>query len=284
LAFRSTLLACVRLKRSAWTHSRLNKNTPQPGRLQDRCALVTGAGRGLGVHIARALASEGANVIIHFHTSSDGARAVAEEVRAMGRDAAIVQADVTSWEQVRRLADEAFAAFGRLDVLVNNVGDVAPDQMSWRDLTEPVLDRVLAVDIKGTLLVTHEVGQRMVAAGGGAIVNVSSNVVVTGSARAPQYAASKYGVLGITKSYAHAFAPSVRVNALGPGFIEVESTLTRRDWTPERRQSIVDRTPLNRIARPEQVTGVVVFLASDDSQHMTGSFLVCDGGFSMVGA
>ena len=253
-------------------------------RLQNRCALVTGAGRGLGAHIARALAGEGANVIVHFHASADGAKAVADDVRALGREAAIIQADITSWEQVRRLADEAFAAFGRLDVLVNNVGDVAPEQMSWRDLTEPVLDRVLAVDIKGTLLVTHEVGQRMVAAGGGAIVNVSSNVVVTGSARAPQYAASKYGVLGITKSYAHAFAPSVRVNALGPGFIEVESTLTRRDWTPERRQSIVDRTPLNRIARPEQVTGVVVFLASDDSQHMTGSFLVCDGGFSMVGA
>ena len=103
-----------------------------------------------------------------------------------------------------------------MNILVNNVGDVAPEQGSWRELREDLVDRVIAVDIKGTLYMCHELGQRMVDHGGGVIVNVCSNVVVTGSPRAPQYAASKYGVLGVTKSYAGAFAPTVRVNALGP--------------------------------------------------------------------
>jgi 3-oxoacyl-[acyl-carrier protein] reductase len=140
------------------------------------------------------------------------------------------------------------------------------------------------VDVKGTMLVTHEVGRRMVEHGGGAIVNVCSNVVVTGSPRAPQYAASKYGVLGLTKSYAGVFAPTVRVNALGPGFIETESTVTREDWQSGRREEILARTPLGRIPGPDDLVGVVVFLASDDSGHMTGNFVLCDGGFCMVGA
>ena len=191
---------------------------------------------------------------------------------------------MTRWPDVRRLAEEVFATVPRLDILVNNVGDVAAEQMSWRDVTEELIDRVLAVDVKGTMLVTHEVGRRMLERGGGTIVNVCSNVVVTGSPRAPQYAASKYGVLGLTKSYAGAFAPSVRVNALGPGFIETESTVTREDWRSGRREDVLSKTPLGRIPGPDELVGVVVFLASDDSSHMTGNFVLCDGGFSMVGA
>jgi 3-oxoacyl-[acyl-carrier protein] reductase len=253
-------------------------------RLADRWALVTGAGRGFGRSIALGLAREGANVALHYNTSEQGAEAAADEVRALGREAFTVQADLRSWPEIRRLAEQVFERVPRLDVLVNNVGDVAADQMSWRDVTEELIDRVLAVDVKGTMLVTHEVGSRMLLQGGGAIVNVCSNVVVTGSPRAPQYAASKYGVLGLTKSYAGAFAPTVRVNALGPGFIETESTVTREDWRSGRREEILARTPLGRIPGPDDLVGVVVFLASDDSGHMTGNFVLCDGGFSMVGA
>jgi 3-oxoacyl-[acyl-carrier protein] reductase len=254
-------------------------------RLEGRNALVTGAGRGFGRAIAPALAREGANVAVHYGTSRDGAREAVAEVRDLGRDAFAAQADLRSRDDIRRLAEEVFERFGRLDVLVNNVGDVAPEQMSWRDVSEELVDRVLAVDVKGTLFVTHEVGSRMLEQErGGAIVNVCSNVVVTGSPRAPQYAASKYGVLGLTKSYAHAFAPHVRVNALGPGFMETESTITREDWRSGRREAILAQTPLGRIPKPEELVGVVVFLASDDSAHMTGNFVLCDGGFSMVGA
>jgi 3-oxoacyl-[acyl-carrier protein] reductase len=250
------------------------------GRLDGKWALITGAGRGFGQNIARRFAAEGARVVIHYNQSAGPAEALAEELGGFA-----VQADVTKWEDVKRLADEVTERTGGLDILVNNVGDVAPEQASWRELREDLVDRVIAVDVKGTLFMCHELGQRMLDSGrGGVIVNVCSNVVVTGSARAPQYAASKYGVLGVTKSYAAAFAPSVRVNALGPGFIAVESTLGRRDWTDERAQEIVDRTPLGRIADPDDLTGIVVFLASDDSVHMTGGFVLCDGGFSMVGA
>ena len=253
-------------------------------RLEGRIALVTGAGRGFGREIALGLAREGADVCVHYNTSRDGAESTAEAVRALGREGSTVQADLQHWSEISQMADEVFARCGRVDILVNNVGDVAPEQMSWRDITEPVIDRVLAVDIKGTMLVTHEVGRRMLDQRSGSIVNICSNVVVTGSARAPQYAASKYGVVGLTKSYAAAFAPHVRVNALGPGYIETEATLSREDWRSGRREWVLDRTPLQRIPAPEELVGGVVFLATEDAAFMTGNLLLCDGGFSMVGA
>jgi 3-oxoacyl-[acyl-carrier protein] reductase len=253
-------------------------------RLEGQVALVTGAGRGLGSALALGMAREGADVAIHFNRSRQGAERVAEEVTAMGRRAIPVQADITRLAEVRRLAAEASAGLGEVDVLVNNVGDVAPEQQSWRELDEALIDRVIATDIKGTMFVTHAIGSRMLERGAGAIVNVCSNVVVTGSPRAPQYAASKYGVIGLTKSYAAAFAPAVRVNAIGPGFIETETTLERDDWRSGRREEVLARTPLRRIPAPEDIVGPVVFLASEDSAHLTGAFVVYDGGFSMLGA
>jgi len=254
-------------------------------RLEGRNALVTGAGRGFGRAIALGLAREGADVAVHYATSREGAEEVVAEIRGLGREAFTVQADLRSWDEIRRMAAEVFERFGRVDVLVNNAGDVAPEQMSWREITEPLIDRVLAVDVKGTMLTTHEVGSRMLEqASGGAIVNVCSNVVVTGSPRAPQYAASKYGVLGLTKSYAHAFAPHVRVNALGAGFMETESTVEREDWRSGRREAVLAQTPLGRIPKPEELVGAIIFLASDGSANMTGNFVLCDGGFGMVGA
>jgi NAD(P)-dependent dehydrogenase (short-subunit alcohol dehydrogenase family) len=195
-----------------------------------------------------------------------------------------VQADISEHDQIRRMADEVWAHFGRVDVAVNNVGDVARDQMSWRDITEESIDHVLAVDIKGTLLCTHEFGDRMLAQGGGAIVNIGSTVVARGSARAPQYAAAKYGIIGLTKSYARAFAPTVRVNVFAPGFIETEATLGREDWKSGRGEQLRNDTPMGRIPRPEELAGTALFLASEDANHMTGSFMVADGGYNMIGA
>ena len=167
-----------------------------PQRFTGKTVLVTGAGTGFGAEIAVRAAQEGARVVVHYNRSREGAEETAKRIEQAGSEAALVQADITSWDEIRALADTAFGAFGGLDVAVNNVGDVARDQMSWRDITEESIDHVLAVDVKGTLLCTQEFGSRMVEAGGGCVINIGSTVIVRGSPRAPQYAAAKYGILG----------------------------------------------------------------------------------------
>lgn len=258
---------------------------PFPRRFEGRSVLVTGAGTGFGAEIAVRAAQEGARVVgIHYRSSRAGADATAERVIAAGAQAVLFQADIAIWSQVAAMAEQAFAQLGQLDVLINNVGDVARDQMSWRDITEESVDHVLAVDIKGTMACVHEFGGRMLDQGHGSIVNIGSTVIVRGSARAPQYAAAKYGLLGLTKSYAHAFAPTVRVNVFAPGFIETEATLGREDWKNGRGDQLRSLTPMGRIPGPAELAGTALFLATDDAAHMTGGFMVADGGYNMVGA
>lgn len=253
-------------------------------RLVGRSVLVTGAGTGFGAALAVRAAREGASVGVHYNSSKAGAEETAGRVRELGADAFVLQADISDWEAVKRLADEVFERVGNLDVLVNNVGDVATEQMSWRDVTQELIDRVVDVDVKGTLYMHHEFGPRMIERGGGAIVNIGSTVVVRGSPRAPQYAAGKYAVLGLTKSYAAAFAPTVRVNAFAPGFMETGATLRREDWLGGRREKLIEATPAGRIPPPDELAGAALFLATEDAAHMTGGFIIADGGYSMVGA
>ena len=247
-------------------------------------ALVTGAGRGFGSLIALALAKEGANVVVAYNSSKEGAEKISNQIKQMGRKSSIAKVDITKWDEVKSMSEKVWKEFGPIDLLVNNSGDVSNKQMSWREITEEAIDQTLAVDIKGTLFMLHEVGSRMLERKSGTIVNVASNVIVTGSPRAPQYAASKYGVIGLTKSYALAFAPWIRVNAACPGYMDTEATTSRKDWTPQRRKWIVDHTALKRIGKPEDIVPLVLFLASDDSIHMTGNIVIADGGFSMPGA
>lgn len=253
-------------------------------RFPGRSVLVTGAGTGFGAEIAVRAAQEGARVGVHYRSSEVGAEQTAARIRSLGGEAVVVQGDISSWDDIRRIADVIFDVFGGLDVLVNNVGDVAREQMSWRDITEESIDHVLDVDVKGTMLCTHEFGGRMLDQGHGSIVNIGSTVIVRGSARAPQYAAAKYGILGLTKSYAHAFAPTVRVNVFAPGFIETTATLERSDWKAGRGDQLRSLTPMGRIPGPAELAGTALFLASDDASHITGGYLVADGGYNMVGA
>ena len=254
------------------------------GRFQNKVVFVTGSGRGFGAVLANAFAKEGADIVVHYNSSGAGAETVAKAVRAMGRKALVVQGDIAKLADVQRMTAQAFTEFGRVDVLVNIVGDMAIDQKSWRELDEKVIDHTLAVDIKGTMFMTHEVGSRMMDGSGGSIVNIGSQVVIAGSPRAPQYAAAKYGVIGITKSYARALAPTVRVNTLGAAFMETEALKNRDDWKNGRREEVLRQTPLGRIAAPEDMVGPVLFLAGEESRHMTGQFLLCNGGLAMVGA
>ncbi|GAA0920775.1 SDR family NAD(P)-dependent oxidoreductase [Virgisporangium aurantiacum] len=258
---------------------------PIPRRFEGRTVVVTGSGTGFGAEIAVRAAEEGARAVgVHYRSSKEGAQRTAERVRAAGAEAVLLQADIVEWAQVAALAEAAFDGLGGVDALINNVGDVARDQMSWRDITEESIDHVLAVDIKGTMACIHEFGKRMLDQGHGAIVNIGSTVIVRGSPRAPQYAAAKYGLLGATKSYAHAFAPTVRVNVFAPGFIETEATLAREDWRSGRGDQLRSLTPLRRIPGPAELAGTALFLATDDASHMTGGYMVADGGYNMVGA
>jgi 3-oxoacyl-[acyl-carrier protein] reductase len=254
-------------------------------RFEGKTFMVTGAGTGFGAALANRAAQEGAaKVIVHYRSSSGGAERTAEQVRAAGADAEVVQGDITSWADIQRMAAWAFDEHGGIDVLLNNVGEMASGQASWTEVTEEAIDHVLAVDIKGTMLMVHEFGQRMVERGGGSIVNVGSTVIVRGSPRAPQYAAGKYGLLGITKSYAKALAPSVRVNTFAPGFMETEALLARPEWKAGRREVVLSGTPAGKIPKPEDMTGAALFLASEDAHHITGSYMIADGGYSMLGA
>jgi 3-oxoacyl-[acyl-carrier protein] reductase len=254
-------------------------------RFEGRTFMVTGAGTGFGAALALRAAQEGAaRVLVHYRSSAAGAERTAGRVREAGAESEIVQGDITSWSDIKRMVAWAFDEQGGVDVLVNNVGDMASGQASWQEVTEEAIDHVLAVDIKGTMLMVHEFGQRMAARGGGAIVNVGSTVIVRGSPRAPQYAAGKYGLLGITKSYAKALAPTVRVNTFAPGFMETEAVLARPEWKAGRREAVLSGTPAGKIPGPEEMTGAALFLASDDAHHITGSYMIADGGYSMLGA
>ena len=254
-------------------------------RFEGKTFMVTGAGTGFGAALSLRAAQEGAGkVIVHYRSSSDGAERTAERVRNAGAEALVVQGDITSWADIQRMAAWAFEDGGGVDVLMNNVGDMASGQASWTEVTEEAIDHVLAVDIKGTMLMVHEFGQRMMQRGGGAIVNVGSTVIVRGSPRAPQYAAGKYGLLGVTKSYAKALAPTVRVNTFAPGFMETEALLNRPEWQAGRREIVLSGTPAGKIPKPEEMTGAALFLASEDAHHITGSYMIADGGYSMLGA
>ena len=251
------------------------------GRLDGRTVMITGAGTGFGAELAVKAAQEGAaTVVIHYRSSEAGARETAARVEAEGAASRLVRGDISKWDDIKRMVSEA----GDVDVLVNNVGDMASEQTRWDELTEATIDHVLGVDIKGTMLMVHEFGGAMKARGRGAIVNIGSTVIVRGSPRAPIYAAGKYGLLGITKSYAKVLAPEVRVNTFAPGFMATEAVLTRPDFQAGRGEQITRDTPMGRIPPPEDLTAAALFLGTDDANHITGSYMICDGGYSMLGA
>jgi len=258
---------------------------PPGRRLENQVVVVTGSSRGFGRLIALAAAAEGAHVVVTYVRSKEGAEVVTKSITDSGRRSIAVQCDIAKLADVQRLADQTWEAFGRCDVLINNAGETAATKMGWRQLEEHVIDEILEMDVKGTMLCTHVFGERMLdRQKAGNIVNIGSNVISTGSPRAPEYAAAKYGILGLTKSYALALAPYVRVNYAAPGYMDTDSLNARKDWTPARRKVVVDNTPLKAIGDPGNLVPVVLFLASQDSLHMTGNTVICDGGFSMPGA
>ncbi|SEV97070.1 SDR family NAD(P)-dependent oxidoreductase [Natrinema salifodinae] len=247
--------------------------------LDGRVAVVTGGGRGIGRAIAVELAAAGAAVVPSAR-STDEIDAVAETVEDAGGDALAVPADVTNADAVSDVIDRAADEFGGVDVVVNNAG-FNPDDALGRpeDVDTESLDRVLDVNLNGAYEVTRTAAGHLRESDGGAVVNVASVGGLVGLPRQHPYVASKHGLVGLTKSMSLDWAPEVRVNAVAPGYVSTE--LTEDLETNDRlRQSIIDRTPLERFADPEEIAGPVVFLASEAASYVTGSVLAADGGWT----
>jgi NAD(P)-dependent dehydrogenase (short-subunit alcohol dehydrogenase family) len=244
-------------------------------RLSGKVALVTGAQQGIGRAIALAMAGEGADVGVNFLDDAAAAERVAAEVRRLGRKGTTVRADVGRAEDVAAMHAAVTATVGPPDVLVNNAGVFPRSQ--FLELTEREWDHVLGVNLKGGFLCAQAAARAMVAAGRpGAIVNISSSAV-RGDPRGVHYSASKAGVIGMTRAMALALAPHrIRVNAIAPGLTDTQQP--RYGNTEEQIAARALEIPLGRMAQPEEIARVAVFLASDEASAITGAVLHANGG------
>jgi 3-oxoacyl-[acyl-carrier protein] reductase len=248
-------------------------------RLSGKTALVTGAQQGIGRAIAVALARDGANVAINFLDDRAAAARVADDVRAHGRQVVLVQGDVARPADVDAMVSTVVQKLGPPDVVVNNAG-IFP-RVAFLDMTEADWDRVLDVNLKGSFLTAQAGARAMLAAGRpGAIVNISSSAV-RGDARGVHYSASKAGVIGLTRAMALALAPwRIRVNAVAPG--TTDTAQPRYGNTEEQLAARVRDTPFGRMAEPDEIARVVVFLASEEAAWISGEVVHVNAGAYMA--
>jgi 2-deoxy-D-gluconate 3-dehydrogenase len=243
--------------------------------LADRAALVTGGGQGLGRALAVALARAGADVAVAGRTTAR-LEETAAEIRALGRRAVVITADVTRRGDPDRIVGEAVAGLGRLDVLVNNSGimHIAPAL----EMSDDDWDRVIATNLTGTFTVARAAGRHFVAQGSGKVINISSNLGVRGGSHFSAYCASKAGVINLTRALALEWARhGVQVNAIAPGYVETDMNADLRA-NPEQLAAMLRRVPARRMARTNEIAPLAVYLASSLSDYMTGETLVIDGG------
>ena len=248
-------------------------------RLSGKVALVTGAQQGIGRAIAVALARDGADVGVNFLDEPSAAEHVADEIRSLGRRAIAVQADVARAASVEAMVTAVVDALGPPEILVNNAG-VFP-RASFLELQEREWDHVLGVNLKGSFLCAQAVARALVAGDRpGAIVNISSSAV-RGDARGVHYSASKAGVVGLTRAMALALAPHrIRVNAIAPGL--TDTAQPRYGNTEEQLAVRAREIPLGRMAQPEEIARVAVFLATSEACWITGELIHVNGGFYMA--
>jgi NAD(P)-dependent dehydrogenase (short-subunit alcohol dehydrogenase family) len=244
-------------------------------RLQDRVAIVTGGGSGIGRATAELFAQHGAKVVV-ADFKPDGARAVAESLRADGHEAIFVQVDVSDSAQVRQMVDVALETYQRIDILFNGAGALAPGNAL--DIDEQTWNRIIAVNLTGTFLCSKAALKPMIERGGGSIINVSSS---TGAHDAignlVAYVASKGGVTMLTKSMGIDHArEGVRVNAIAPG--PTDTPMARQFFDDDGMKTLGDTLPIGRVGQPQELASVALFLASDESSFLTGSIIVADGG------
>jgi 3-oxoacyl-[acyl-carrier protein] reductase len=242
--------------------------------LTGRVAIVTGSSRGIGRAIALRLASLGAKVVVNYHSSEDAAREVVEQIKAEGGEAIACQADVTQAEEAKGLIDATLDAFGRLDILVNNVG-ITRDTLLMR-MSEEDWDIVLETNLKGTFNCTKVAQRPMIRQRYGRIINVTSVSGIAGQVGQANYSASKAGIIGFTKAVARELgARNVTVNAVAPGYVPTDQTA---NLPQELIAYILDLTPLRRPGTAEEIAYAVAFLASEEASYVSGQVLGVDGG------
>ena len=242
--------------------------------LKNRVAVVTGSWRGIGRAIALKLAEAGASVVVN--DIDKAAEAVAQEIRAMGKQSQAVMADVSSASDVARLIETATATYNRIDILVNNAG-INRDQLLVR-MSDDDWDKVINIDLKSVFLCTRAVLRPMIKQRWGRIISLSSIVGLIGNAGQANYASAKAGIIGFTRSVAREVASrGITANAVAPGFIDTEMT---QQLSQNQRQELIARIPSGRLGSPEDVAAAVCFLASEEASYITGQVLTIDGGMT----
>ncbi len=242
-----------------------------------RVAFITGATRGIGKQIAITLAKSGCNIAVNYRTENDDLKSIKQEIESNNVKFFAVQGDVSNYEDCERCVKEIIAEFGQIDILVNNAG-ITRDTLLIRMKKED-FEQVINVNLIGTFNVTKNVIPYMLKARSGRIVNISSVVGISGNAGQTNYAASKAGIIGFTKSLAKEVASrGVLVNAVAPGFIQTQMTEVLKD---EVKEEIAKTIPLKRMGTAQDVANVVKFLTSEDSSYVTGQVINVDGGMLM---
>ncbi len=245
--------------------------------LKDKCAIVTGASRGIGRAIARKLASLGANIVLNYRSNDEEALKVKEELLSYGVDVFLYKCDISDFNAVEEMIKASKEKFGKVDIMINNAG-ITKDTLLLR-MKEEDFDKVIEVNLKGVFNCLKAITPVMIRQKCGKIVNLSSVVGLVGNAGQVNYAASKAGVIGMTKSLAKEVGSrGITVNAVAPGFIDTDMTeVLGEKFKEEAKKSI----PLKRLGKPEDVAGAVAYLVGNEASYITGQVLNVDGGMVM---
>lgn len=246
--------------------------------LSNRVAIITGASRGIGRAIALAMAKAGADIVVNYASNDRAAAEVADLIKATGRRAFLFKANVADAQEADNLVKAALTEFGRVDILVNNAG-INRDGLILR-MKDEDWDAVLSVNLKGAFNCARAAAREMVKNQYGRIINISSVVGLTGNVGQANYAAAKAGLLGMTKALAKELCSrNITVNAVAPGFVNTEMTAGLPEKVTEK---LLAQIPMKRFGEPEDIAGLVVFLATDAASYITGQTIAADGGMTCI--